>query len=1195
MTLRCKSMSRSAGGAAAGTIVSALMFSIWLLGTHCSREISPDPGHGGIDLGWVPPQGGLDFSSVDSLAVRVWVLDGRGGVVAGPVRSTLAPGEVQVDMDLVVPAGENRTVRMQLEGADELGPGSLYAGETGGVDILPGGRTDAVVPLRSTIPVFGEIEVEPGAHDFALFWRSVQGAVEYELLETGPSGVPTTWLTPDTLATVSLRASAGPDSTFTIYRVRAHLLPGGPSLYGDPFEIFLPALIDLPRVVAVDPAEGASGVIDDSDIVLTFDRAMDRTSLADTTVTLVPVAGGEGVELRREWEEGGVRLRLIPVRPMQRGVEYAVRVRTDLRDAGGRRLDQSPDEPGLQGFESRFTTELYNPLRVTSVDPADRAWGVCVFPEILLLLNRPARPASVSPGTVFLADSTGVQTDCDVALLPDSTTIRVQPLGPLSFGRGYVVTVSPGVRDMRGIEGEPLDQDPGTPGHEPFVSGFRTEVYDPLHVISVAPGDGETEVDVRPEILVHLSRAALEASVNSATVLLSDSAGVGAACDVILLPDSATIRVQPATALAFGRGYLLTVTPGVRDTRGPDGIPLDQDPATSELEPFLSGFRTLGQPSGPRVVSVIPADGERNHKVSDPVRVTFSRPVQTGTVQGGRFTVRRQPTDAAIRGSISWNVERTEFVLQPTNPQGVPVRLDRGWLYRVVVDPGGYDGQGEPFGILDDAGIPLDQDPDAPGFQGFSSLFRVEDNPGVQSIEPADGSNRVPVDTEIVIRFTKPMDMASVTGASLSLVAEDTNTPVQLEPFGFSSDTTRVTMRPSAPLSFYRRFRVQADTTLLSGTGSRFDANLNQDGYQAFSSTFRTEPPSSPLRVETVQPDSGAVDVPHDTGVRVWFSRQIRPGTISDATFTLKRLHQNPDSARLVTASREVAPDSLSARLVPTVSLRPSTQYEVRVTRFVEDLYGNYLDQDSTTTIRMDFESHFTTDRDRVAPRVVTSSPPDGATDVPETESIEVVFSEAMDASTLPGALRLLLDDDAVEGTLEIAAGADRAVLTPGSPLQYLRTYEVRVDTTATDLAGNPLDMDSGTPAAEPFSSTFTVREEPLPFQVVQSSPQHGDTLVVVTVRPILWFNRPVDQSTMEDGGVRLLDSDEADIPLSAIVPSAFGESVVLVPADTLGSGSVYHLDVAVTVTDTLGTPLDQDPDTPGNQPFRATFRTAVP
>ncbi len=1217
-----------APGYVVGAIVSALLVSTWLLGTHCSREVSPDPGQGGIDLGWIPPPEGLDLSSTDSLAVRVWVLDGRGGVLAGPVRSSLLPGEGPIDLSLVVPAGKDRIARMQLEGLDALGWGSLYAGETGRVDIPAGGRADVVVQLQSTIPVFGEIVVEPGEPGFDLFWRSVQDAVEYELRELGPSGI-RTWRTPDTLATIGLRASGafrdlkgrplepeltpsappvkrplrhhtpshaqftGSDSTF--YRVRAHLPLGGASLYGDSFGIYLPALIDLPRVEAVFPAEGAAGIPDSSDIVLTFDRPMNPATLSDTTVTLAPAAGGNGVDLRPEWRDGDVSLHLAPEQPMQRGVEYAVRVRTDLRDADGRPLDQAPDEPGLQGFESRFTTELYNPLRVIAVDPPDRTANVDIFPEILISLNRAARESTVNPGTVLLADSAGVEVDCDVALLSDSTTIRIQPQRSLAFGRGYVVTVSPGVRDMRGDEGEPLDQDPGTPEHEPFHSGFRTEAYDPIHVISVDPGNRATGVDIMPEILVNLSRAARESTVNSGTVLLADSADVQVDCDVVLLPDSATILVQPVTALAFGRGYLLTVSSGVRDMRGPEGEPLDQNPATPEYEPFNSGFRTLDQPVGPRVISVFPEDGERNHKVSDQIRVTFSRPVQAATVLGGSFTVRRQPTNVAIAGSISWNGERTEFAFQPIS-QGAPVRLARGVYYRVVVDPGGYDGQGEPFGILDDAGAPLDQDPDEPGFQGFSSMFRVEDNPTVQSVEPANGSNGVPVDTEIVILFTRPMDRTSITPASLSLVTDENDTPVPLEPFEFSSDTTRVTMRPTMPLSFLRTFRVRADTTLLSNRGSRFDDDLLREGYQAFTSRFTTDRETLAPRVESVSPDSGAVGVLHDTTVRVWFSRRIRPDTVNEETFTLTRLHQNPDSVHQVAGQREVSLDSLSAQLVPSDSLRPSTRYEVLVNRFVRDLYGNYLDQDTTTAGRTDFVSCFTTDRDRIPPQVVAVSPPDGADGVPETTVVEVWFSEAMDASTLPGAIRLLLGDDPVEANLEVSAGEDHAILTPDAPLQPLHTYEVRVDSTATDLAGNPLDQDPDAPGNQPFRATFRTRPESIPPRVIDAAypdeveykgglRRPVDLIVAATI------DEPVEPGSLLPGVVRLFDlvlGDEVQMEIFGLE----ADSIVWARSEgLLRYDRSYQLRIEG-LTDLAGNPLDQDRSTPELEPFLDTLQT---
>jgi PKD repeat protein len=97
---------------------------------------------------------------------------------------------------------------------------------------------------------------------------------------------------------------------------------------------------------------------------------------------------------------------------------------------------------------------------------------------------------------------------------------------------------------------------------------------------------------------------------------------------------------------------------------------------------------------------------------------------------------------------------------------------------------------------------------------------------------------------------------------------------------------------------------------------------------------------------------------------------------------------------------------------------------------------------------------------DTVAPSVSGRSPASGATDVPIGTTVGVTFDEPMNPSTITtGSVRLEPGGGGatVAAALAYDAGTRTATLTPLAPLDAGATYDVVIEATATDLAGNPL------------------------------------------------------------------------------------------------------------------------------------------
>jgi len=122
-------------------------------------------------------------------------------------------------------------------------------------------------------------------------------------------------------------------------------------------------------------------------------------------------------------------------------------------------------------------------------------------------------------------------------------------------------------------------------------------------------------------------------------------------------------------------------------------------------------------------------------------------------------------------------------------------------------------------------------------------------------------------------------------------------------------------------------------------------------------------------------------------------------------------------------------------------------------------------------------------------PKVISTSPANGATQVAPTADVSATFSEAMDASSTDGdpstitattfkLVRLNSDGTTtrVTATVSYDDATNKAILNPSSDLSSGRTYKATVTTGAEDLFGNALDQNSTKVGNQSKSWKFTVQ-----------------------------------------------------------------------------------------------------------------------
>jgi hypothetical protein len=169
------------------------------------------------------------------------------------------------------------------------------------------------------------------------------------------------------------------------------------------------------------------------------------------------------------------------------------------------------------------------------------------------------------------------------------------------------------------------------------------------------------------------------------------------------------------------------------------------------------------------------------------------------------------------------------------------------------------------------------------------------------------------------------------------------------------------------------------------------------------------------------------------------------------------------------------------------------------------------------------------------------------------TTSIEVAFSEPVEADDAAGAIRL---EPAVDGTASWSGST--LIFTPADALELSTVYEVTVATGVRDLAGNAM-----TEAPPPF--TFETAGRP---RIVATDPADGDEDIPVEQTIGITFSTLMDTAVVE-AELRVWPTIRYDLRWS-------GEQLEIVPAEPLRPDTEYEVSLSGDATDAAGVAIEE-------------------
>ncbi len=276
--------------------------------------------------------------------------------------------------------------------------------------------------------------------------------------------------------------------------------------------------------------------------------------------------------------------------------------------------------------------------------------------------------------------------------------------------------------------------------------------------------------------------------MTAASFTLVPDGGTAVAATVARDSVGTTVVLTPDAPLAYATLYTATLTTAITDTAG-----------VALAAEYVWNFTTTAAPdtTAPQVVATVPAADSTGVAIDQPVTATFDEPLDPATVTAASFTL-VPDGGTAVAATVARDSVGTTVVLTPDAP------LAYATLYTATLTTA----------ITDTAGVAL-----AAEYAWSFTTAAAPDTtrPAVVLALPSTGTVNVPVDTVVVAVFSEPIDRATLTTATFTLVPEG-GSPVPAT-VSYDSTTFTATLVPDALLAFSTLYTATLTTAVTDTSG----------------------------------------------------------------------------------------------------------------------------------------------------------------------------------------------------------------------------------------------------------------------------------------------------------------------------------------------------------------------------------------
>ncbi len=289
-------------------------------------------------------------------------------------------------------------------------------------------------------------------------------------------------------------------------------------------------------------------------IVASFDRAMDGTTITDTTFTLTgpgatPVAGGVS------YDAASNSATFAPSAPLPAGTTYTGKITTGAQSATG--------VPLANDFVWTFATsadlDTTTPT-VISTNPANAALAVPTNQKMEATFSEPMDATTITGSTFTLAGPLLAPVTGTVTYSAIGASATFTPAAALTAGVVYTATITTGASDLAG-------NSLASAYTWTFTAGLGTDTVVPDVTLST-PGNGDIGVAPNAGINATFSKPMDPSTLNSGTVTLIGPGPTLIEGKVSYDAADRIVTITPRSRLSSDAIFTATVSTGAEDLEG---------------------------------------------------------------------------------------------------------------------------------------------------------------------------------------------------------------------------------------------------------------------------------------------------------------------------------------------------------------------------------------------------------------------------------------------------------------------------------------------------------------------------------------------------------------------------------------------------------------------------------------------------
>jgi outer membrane protein assembly factor BamB len=506
---------------------------------------------------------------------------------------------------------------------------------------------------------------------------------------------------------------------------------------------------------------------------------------------------------------------------------------------------------GDDGILRAFSSPDSTPPNVTSTDPIAWATDVDKDTNITISFSELMDETTAENGFSMFPSVTGQFTwnGVEMTFHPDSS---------LAYNTLHSVYIDGTARDRYGnsLDGNNNGVSQGSPIDD-YTFSFTTEEAIPPVITEVYPADQQTSVHPNDVITVNFSDPMIEVSAQAAFSIDPPTTGVFS-WDV----NSTDLRFVPSSPMQQETWHNCTVSHSALAASGKllDGNG-DGTASGDATDDYTWSFY-VSDLIPPQISEYIPTDGDSNIPLDSVVTVTFNEPMNASLTEAA-FQI-----DPYVSGTFSWDAETMTFALTDY--------FDAWTTYTVTIGTGAADVIGN-YLDGDQDGIGGESVEDMVSWSFTTGDYLDNPPPQISYTNPYSGQWDVPIDTDITIQFTKPMNQTLTEDA---IYIDSLGSDYFWCEWNFYGDT--VTVHPDYNLTELYTHTIYIYGDAESADGVPFDGNYNDipegmgtDDYSWSFTTARGPILDDPPYVVRVYPAADATDVPLSDSIVIEFSERM--------------------------------------------------------------------------------------------------------------------------------------------------------------------------------------------------------------------------------------------------------------------------------------------------------------------------------